>query len=73
MSATAADQFERARRSELARRGIVLALARVKQDLRDTLEPTGLLERIGDGHMFATLPTAVAAFREATGDSGQTG
>jgi len=69
---TGADALETLR-SELARRGIVLALARVKQDLRDTLEPTGLLGRIGDEHVFVTLPTAVAAFREATDDHGQTG
>ena len=35
-------------RTELTERGIVLALARVKQDLRDALAPTGLLQRIGD-------------------------
>jgi SulP family sulfate permease len=69
---TGADALETLR-SELACRGIVLALARVKQDLRDTLEPTGLLGRIGDEHVFVTLPTAVAAFREATDDHGQTG
>lgn len=49
--------------TDLAERGIVLALARLKQDLRDDLAPTGLLERIGEEHIFPTLPTAVAAFR----------
>lgn len=49
---------------ELDRRGIVVALARVKQDLRDDLGPTGLLDRIGPDHDFPTLPTAVAAYRE---------
>lgn len=47
---------------ELTSRGIVFGLARVKQDLRVELEPSGLLERVGADHVFATLPTAVAAF-----------
>jgi len=48
---------------ELEERGIVVALARIKQDLRESLAPTGLLERIGEDHIFPTLPTAVEAFR----------
>lgn len=48
---------------ELTRRGITVAVARVKQDLREDLAPTGLLDRIGEDHDFPTLPTAVAAFR----------
>jgi high affinity sulfate transporter 1 len=47
---------------ELRRRGIVLALARVKQDLRDDLASSGFLDRVGQQHVFATLPTAVAAY-----------
>lgn len=58
---TATDALEEVRR-ELDERGIVLALARLKQDLRESLAPTGLLERIGEDHLFATLPTAIAAF-----------
>ncbi|MER7247525.1 sulfate permease [Kribbella sp. NPDC000426] len=50
-------------REELAARGIVLALARVKQDLRDDLEAAGFLDRLGPGRVFYTLPTAVEAFR----------
>lgn len=53
---------------DLTRRGITVALARVKQDLRADLAPTGLLERIGEDHVFPTLPTAVAAFRAAQVD-----
>jgi sulfate permease, SulP family len=49
-------------RDELAGRGVVLALARVKQDLRDVLEPSGVLDRIGHDHVFYTLPTAVDAY-----------
>ena len=60
---TAADVLEDVRR-QLAERGIVLALARLKQDLRDTLAPTGIIDRIGEEHIFATLATAVDAFRD---------
>lgn len=47
---------------ELARRGIVFALARVKQDLRDQLERIGLITHIGQDRLFATLPVALEAF-----------
>jgi len=50
-------------RSELADRGIVVAIARMKQDLASVLEPTGFLDRVGQDRLFPTLPTAVAAFR----------
>jgi sulfate permease, SulP family len=43
---------------------VVLALARVKQDLLHDLRHSGLAERIGTNRIFPTLPTAVAAFRE---------
>ena len=46
---TAVDALE-ALRDELDRRGVVFALARVKQDLLDELEPSGLLERVGREH-----------------------
>jgi MFS superfamily sulfate permease-like transporter len=59
---TAADMLEDLR-SELAARGIFLALARVKQDLYVYLERTGVIARIGDDRIFPTLPTAVDAFR----------
>jgi len=49
-------------RDELERRGVVLALARVKQDLRDVLAPSGFLDRLGTDHVFFTLPTAVEAY-----------
>ncbi|HET9139922.1 SulP family inorganic anion transporter [Actinophytocola sp.] len=62
---TAADTLEDLRR-ELARRGITFALARVKQDLRDDLRPTGLLDRIGPDLIFPTLPTAVDAYHRQT-------
>jgi high affinity sulfate transporter 1 len=47
---------------ELERRGIVLALARVKQDLRVQLERIGLVTHIGPDRLFATLPVALEAF-----------
>ena len=47
---------------ELERRGIVLALARVKQDLRTQLERIGLVTHIGQDRLFATLPVALDAF-----------
>jgi SulP family sulfate permease len=50
-------------RKELSDQGIVFAMARMKQDLRADLERTELLERIGEDHLFPTLPTAVEAFR----------
>lgn len=59
---TAVDALE-SLRSSLERRGIVFAIARIKQDLRDSLAPSGILERIGPDRLFPTLPTAVAAFR----------
>ncbi len=49
-------------RNALERRGIVLAMARVKQDLRDDLEAYGLADSIGEAHLFPTLPTAVSAY-----------
>lgn len=61
---TAADALEALRR-DLVSQGIVFALARVKQDLRDELAPAGLLQRVGEEHVFATLPTAVATYQRA--------
>jgi SulP family sulfate permease len=59
---TSVDVLDTLRR-ELTEAGTVVALARVKQDLRDQLGPTGLLERIGEDRIFPTLPTAVEAFQ----------
>jgi sulfate permease, SulP family len=59
---TATDMLEDLR-SELASRDIVLALARVKQDLYVYLERTGVVTRIGADHVFPTLPTALEGFR----------
>jgi high affinity sulfate transporter 1 len=63
---TAVDAIDELR-TELARRGITFAMARVKQDLRDDLEAAGLIERIGPDLIFPTLPTAVTAYRARAG------
>jgi SulP family sulfate permease len=39
-------------------------MARVKQDLRDLLAPSGFIDRVGEDRIFMTLPTAVAAYVE---------
>lgn len=64
---TALDAVDELRR-ELVRRGIVFALARVKQDLRDDLDAYGLTDSVGEGLVFPTLPTAVAAYRKWDGE-----
>lgn len=63
---TATDMLEELR-SELASRGIVVALARVKHDLAVYLDRAGLGRRIGPERIFLTLPTAVEAFRRRGG------
>jgi sulfate permease, SulP family len=52
-------------RGELESRGIEFAMARVKQDLRDSLEAAGLVDKIGEDRIFMTLPTAVEAYRNS--------
>jgi len=63
---TALDAVDELRR-QLTHRGIVFALARVKQDLLEDLEAYGLAESVGSDRIFPTLPTAVAAYREWRG------
>ena len=58
---TALDALDDLRRA-LAERGIVLALARVKQELYDELRAGGLIEKLGPDRIFPTLPAAVAAY-----------
>jgi SulP family sulfate permease len=57
-------------RAELVRRGVLFALARVKQDLRAALDAYGLVAAVGPDRVFPTLPTAVAAYREWQSASG---
>jgi SulP family sulfate permease len=61
---TAADALEQLR-VDLVERGVTVALARVKQDLREDLTKAGLIDSIGAGLVFPTLPTAVVAFLTA--------
>lgn len=51
-------------RANLTSRGIVFALARVKQDLLDDLQASGLADKIGPQRLFPTLPTAAAAYEQ---------
>lgn len=60
---TGLDAVESVRR-ELQRRGVVFAMARVKQDLLEDLDAYGLTESVGRDHIFPTLPTALAAYEE---------
>jgi high affinity sulfate transporter 1 len=59
---SATDMLEELR-SHLETKGIVMALARVKQDLALYLRRSGLEQRIGADHIFPTLPTALEGFR----------
>jgi len=61
---TACDELERLR-ADLAEQGIVFGLARVKHDLYGELERAGFVDAVGVDRIYATLPTAVAAFRAA--------
>ncbi|MFJ6479939.1 MULTISPECIES: SulP family inorganic anion transporter [unclassified Streptomyces] len=59
---TALDAVETLRQ-ELEDRGIVLALARVKQELREDLDAYGLTASVGADRIYPTLPTALEAYR----------
>ncbi len=58
---TAVDTLAELRRT-LADEGVVFAMARVKMEVRQQLNAAGLLDEIGEDHIFATLPTAVEGF-----------
>ncbi len=58
---TASDTLESLRR-EVERRGVVLALSRVKQELRDDLRRSGFVDRVGEERIFMTLPFAVQGY-----------
>ena len=51
-------------RHRLSDRGIAFAMARVKQDMRDQLDAAGFVDAVGDHRIYATLPTAVAAYAD---------
>jgi high affinity sulfate transporter 1 len=48
---------------ELASRGIILGMAKVKQDLYAQLRRSGLLDKIGAENIYPTLHTAIAGFK----------
>jgi len=58
---TAIDALEELRRG-LGEDGVVFAMARVKQDLRTSLEAGGLVEAVGEDLIFPTLPAAVVGY-----------
>jgi SulP family sulfate permease len=58
---TAVDALETLR-STLSDRGIRFAMARVKEDMRLSLDAGGFVEKVGADLIFPTLPTAVAAY-----------
>ena len=68
---TALDAVEEVR-AELASRGIVFALARVKQDILVPLKAYGIVDRIGPELLFPTLPTAEEAYRLRHGTDPET-
>ena len=58
-------------RAELAGRGVVLALTRVKNDLRIPLQAFGLIDGIGEEFIFPTLPVAVHGYDLWMAEHGQ--
>ena len=62
-------------RTTLRAQGIVVAFARVKQELYRQLQRAGVVARVGAEHFYPTLPTALAAFQawSAGGDGRNTG
>lgn len=51
-------------RRQMEDRGVVLALARVKQDLAVQLARGGFLQRVGTDRVFPTLPTALKGYEQ---------
>jgi SulP family sulfate permease len=64
---TAADALEELR-ARLADRGVIFATTHLRSELRAALSRTGWVDRVGADHLFATLPTAVAAYEQWLGD-----
>ena len=68
---TALDAVEEVR-AELTGRGIVFAVARLKQDVLALLEAYGIADRIGPDLLFPTLPAAEDAYRLRFGTGPET-
>jgi hypothetical protein len=49
--------------SDLGTNQIVLLFARIKGSVLDRMQKTGLLEHIGEDHLYASTIAAVAAFQ----------
>jgi SulP family sulfate permease len=49
-------------RRTLTDSGVVFAMARLKWEVREQLAAAGFIEQVGEGHIFATLPTAVEGY-----------
>lgn len=58
---TAVDALDHLRR-DLAERGIEFAMARVTFEVHERLRRAGLVDKVGQDRIFATLPTAVQAY-----------
>jgi MFS superfamily sulfate permease-like transporter len=58
---------------DLRRQGVVVALARVRTELRADLQRAGVLDKLGAEWIYPTMPAAVTAFREQTGSGEATG
>jgi SulP family sulfate permease len=63
VDSTAIDALD-AFRDELASQGITFAMTRVKQELYQQLKRSGLLYKIGADHVYPTLHTAIAGFKD---------
>ncbi|MCE3553144.1 STAS domain-containing protein [Pseudonocardia sp. RS11V-5] len=68
LDVTAADMLCALAR-ELTGRGVVVGVARAKRELIEDLAAGGVLETIPRERLYPTLPTAVAAYSTATGES----
>ncbi|ELS05516.1 high affinity sulfate transporter 1 [Xenococcus sp. PCC 7305] len=67
---TAIDILEELRR-ELATRGIIFGMARVKQDLYSQLKRSEFIPQIPPEYIFPTLPTAIAGFQQYKNTQGK--
>lgn len=65
---TAVDSFEKAV-LQARRQGVVLAFARLSEQVREMLDRTGLTDQIGEGNIYRSVRSAVDAFRrQSAGD-----
>ena len=51
--------------NELSDAGLTVCLVRAKRELVEQLQSAGILDRIGEDHVYPTLPTLVEAYRVA--------